>query len=184
MTELVRIAKPEFDVEIDLAYATNNNFTGKPVYTKHDCYLHEVAAGLLKKTIEYAAGMGYRIKIFDAYRPTEAQWKLWEHTPDPDFLANPVSGSPHSRGAAIDLTLIDKDGNELDMGTAFDEFDPKSYHSSTAISAEAQRNRRILLGLMTISGWDNYENEWWHYQLFNPRGYRLLSDKIAGTGMM
>lgn len=181
---LVKIHQPEFDVEIDLAYATPNNFTGKPVYKNHVCYLHEVAAEALTKTIKLAQGMGYRIKIFDAYRPTEAQWKLWEHTPDPDFLADPRSGSPHSRGVAIDLTLIDEKQLELDMGTAFDAFTPKSFHNSLEVSARAQANRRLLLGLMTASGWDWYENEWWHYQLNNPRAYRLLSDKEAGTNMM
>lgn len=181
---LTEIKKPEFDVEIDIAYASNNNFTGKPVYSAAKCFLHPVAAEKLKTTIAYAAGMGYRLKIFDAYRPTEAQFALWEHTPDPNFLANPNSGSPHSRGVAIDLTLIDSNGNELDMGTAFDEFDPKSYHSNLQISAEAQKNRRILLGIMTASGWDWYDNEWWHYQLNNPRAYRLLSNAEAGTNMI
>lgn len=181
---LTEIKKPEFDVEIYIAYATNDNFTSKPVYAKQKCFLHPVAAEKLQTAIGYAAEIGYRFKIFDAYRPTEAQFKLWEHTPDPNFLANPNSGSPHSRGVAIDLTLIDIDGNELDMGTAFDEFDPKSYHSSKKISAEAQKNRRILLGIMTAAGWDWYDNEWWHYQLANPRAYRLLNDSESGANMM
>lgn len=176
MSELVKIKAPEFDVEIDLRYATDNNFTGKPVYKSGDCYLHFVAAAALKQTILLARGMSYRLKIFDAYRPTEAQFKLWEHTPDPHFLANPVTGSPHSRGVAIDLTLIDKNGKELDMGTEFDAFTPNSYHGNLEISLTAQQNRRLLLGVMTASGWDWYENEWWHYQLPNPRGYRLLSE--------
>ena len=184
MPQLVRITRPEFDVEIDLRYATNNNFTRAPVYKSQNCYLHNTAATALRETIKLAAGMGYRVKIFDAYRPTEAQFKLWEHTPDPNFLANPVSGSPHSRGVAIDLTLIDKSGQELDMGTEFDAFTPKSYHGNIEISPEAQKKRRILLGIMTASGWDWYENEWWHYQLPNPRGYRLWSDKDAGTGLI
>lgn len=184
MLQLVRIKQPEFDVEIDLRYATTNNFTGKPIYKSQDCYLHEAASKALKQTIKLAAGLGYRIKIFDAYRPTEAQFKLWEHTPDPSFLANPVTGSPHSRGVAIDLTLIDSKGKELDMGTDFDAFTPKSFHSDLSISVEAQTNRRILLGLMTAGGWDWYENEWWHYQLNNPRAYRLWSDKDAGTELI
>jgi D-alanyl-D-alanine dipeptidase len=181
---LTEITAPEFDVEIAIAYATANNFSGAPVYCGANaakCFLHPVAAAKLQTAIKYAAGMGLRFKIFDAYRPTEAQFKLWEHTPDPDFLANPHSGSPHSRGVAIDLTLIDANGKELDMGTAFDEFDPKSYHSNLQISAAAQKNRRIILGIMVAAGWDWYDNEWWHYQLPNPRAYRLLSDAEAGT---
>ena len=181
---LVRISPPEFDVILEIAYATSNNFTGAPVYKKPDCYLHSVAAEHLRNAISYAKGMGYKLKIFDAYRPTEAQFALWEHTPDPSFLANPHSGSPHSRGVAIDLTLVDENGKEIDMGTEFDAFTPKSFHSDTSISSEAQRNRRILLGIMTAAGWDFYNNEWWHYQLFNPRAYRLISDKELGSVMM
>jgi D-alanyl-D-alanine dipeptidase len=184
VTELVRIAPPGFDVEIDLRYAGANNFTKQPVYKSSNCYLHEAAAAVLQKTIKLAGGASYRLKIFDAYRPLEAQFKLWEHTPDPAFLANPVSGSPHSRGIAVDLTLLDMEGKELDMGTEFDEFTPKSYHSNTEIPRQAQKNRRILLGLMVLSGWDWYENEWWHYQLPNPRAYRLLSDGEAKTGLI
>ena len=184
MNSLVKIAPPEFDVLIDLAYATAQNFTGEPVYKKHECYLHPVAAEHLSKAISFAKGMGYNIKVFDAYRPTEAQEKLWAHTPDPNFLAPPTSGSAHSRGVAIDLALVDKNGHELDMGTEFDAFTPLSFHSNLEISSEAQKNRRILLGIMTAAGWDYYENEWWHYQLFNPRSYRLLSDKELGLGIM
>ena len=180
---LKEITQTEYDLIVDLAYASANNFTGKPVYKANKCYLHTEAAELLQKAVKFATSAGYKIKIFDAYRPTEAQFKLWEHTPDPKFLANPYSGSPHSRGAAIDLTLL-KDGKELDMGTPFDDFTPASYHSDTSISATAQINRKILLGIMTAAGWDFYQNEWWHYQLFNPRAYPLLSDVAAGTGLM
>ena len=80
------------------------------------------------------------------------------------------------RGRGVTLTLVDLDGVALPMGTEFDAFTPASHHASSAISAEAQRNRLILLGLMTQSGWDFYRNEWWHYQLFNSRDYPLISN--------
>ncbi len=124
------------------------------------------------------------MKIFDAFRPSEAQWKLWNHTPDPDFLADPRRGSPHSRGAAVDLTLIDGDGRELEMGTPFDTFSPLSHHGADGISLEARRNRLLLLGLMTTAGWDFYRNEWWHYQLFDSRRFPVLDDSVLGEGMM
>lgn len=181
MTGLIKIKKPEYDIELEIAYATSNNITGKPIYKNADCYLHVEAAKLLEKTIKYAAELGYKIKIFDAFRPRAAQFALWEHSPDPNFLSNPVTGSPHSRGVAIDLTLLDANGEELDMGTPFDDFTAKSFHSSLDVSAEAQKNRRILLGIMTAAGWDWYDNEWWHYQLFNPRAYPLVEDDY---GMM
>ena len=109
---------------------------------------------------------------------------MWNHTPDPDFLADPRRGSPHSRGAAVDLTLVDAGGQELDMGTGFDAFTPLSHHSNTEVSAAAQRNRLLLLGLMTAAGWDFYRNEWWHYQLFDPRRFPVLSDSALSPGLM
>lgn len=182
--KLVEIKAPEYPVLLDIAYATANNITGEPIYQRGACFLHENAAEKLKAAIRLASAIGLQIKIFDAYRPTEAQWKLWNHTPDPDFLADPRRGSPHSRGVAIDLTLCEADGTELDMGTAFDAFTPLSHHGCLEVSAEAQRNRLLLMGIMTDAGWDFYRNEWWHYQLFHSRDYPLYSDADAGTNMM
>jgi D-alanyl-D-alanine dipeptidase len=183
--DLILISEQDFGVKIDLKYATSDNFTGKPVYKGGaKCYLHPAAAECLKKAVALAAPLGLTFIIHDAYRPGEAQWKLWENTPDPGFLADPAKGSPHSRGVAIDLTLLGADGTALDMGTAFDAFTPLSHHGRTDISSEAQRNRLLLLGIMTSAGWDFYRNEWWHYQLFNSRDYKLWTDAEAGTGMM
>src|SRR6185369_5892713 len=118
---MVEITTADFDVEIALAYATAENITGKPIYRQAACYLHENAAAKLRVAIQLAAPLGLRFKIFDAYRPGEAQWKLWEAFPSEEFVANPRRGSPHSRGVAVDLTLIDAGGKELDMGSGFDE---------------------------------------------------------------
>lgn len=182
---LVEIGPPRFDVDISISYATPENFTGQPVYSRPGCYLHADAAERLARAIALAKPQGLRLKIFDAFRPAEAQWALWAHTPDPEFLADPKRGSPHSMGAAVDLTLIDSNGRELDMGTGFDAFTPMSHHGNTQISIEAQRNRFVLLGLMSAAGWDFYSSEWWHYQLFQPRGkYPVLSDSALSQPMM
>ena len=184
--KLVEITPATHPVRIDLKYATADNFTGKPVYRPDArCYLHPEAARKLETAIALADAQGYQFLIFDAYRPPEAQWKLWEHTPDPDFLADPRKGSPHSRGVAIDLTLTRRDGTPLDMGTAFDAFTPLSHHGNQQIHAEAQRNRLLLIGIMTTAGWDFYRNEWWHYQLFNARAtYPLVPDGQGGAAVM
>jgi len=179
---LVEITPESHDVRIDLRYATADNFTGKPVYRADArCFLHTEAASKLAVAITLAKTQGYRFTIYDAYRPSEAQWNLWNHTPDPNFLADPRRGSPHSRGVAVDLTLCNWNFTPLDMGTAFDEFHPRSHHGRTDINAEAQRNRLLLMGIMTTAGWDFYRNEWWHYQLFNSRSYALYADSDAGT---
>ncbi len=181
---LVEITPEAFDVTLDIAYATDRNFTGRPVYARAACYLHSDAAEALRRTVDLARGIGLGICIFDAFRPREAQQALWEHTPDPEFLADPRKGSPHSRGVAVDLTLLDGDGMPLSMGTAFDAFTPLSHHGCTDIDAKAQRNRFVLLGLMTAAGWDFYRNEWWHYQLFEARSYPLRGDADLPKPMM
>ena len=182
--QLVPIAPPDYDVALDIVYATAANFTGAPIYARAAAYLHPEAAAALTRAIALAQAVGLRLKVYDAFRPTEAQWKMWNHTPDPEFLADPRRGSPHSRGAAVDLTLIDSAGRELDMGTPFDSFRPQSHHGRTDIPVEAQRNRFQLLGLMTAAGWDFYRNEWWHYQLFEARRLPLLSDSALERGLM
>lgn len=182
---LVEIGPPMFDVELTIAYASADNFTGQPVYARPGCYLHPDAAACLSVAIRLARAQGLRFRVFDAFRPAEAQWALWRHTPDPEFLADPHRGSPHSMGVAVDLTLIDATGRDLDMGTAFDAFTPRSHHGDTEITAAAQRNRAILLGIMTAAGWDFFRNEWWHYQLFSPRGrYPVLGDAALDVPMM
>src|ERR1700760_274069 len=136
---MVEIAGPDFDVEIALAYAAAKNITGKPIYKRAACYLHEKAAEKMQGAIALAAPLDLRFKIFDAYRPNEAQWKLWEAFPSEEFVADPRRGSPHNRGVAVDLTLIDAAGTELDMGTGFDEMSARSHHARTDIAPAAQR---------------------------------------------
>ena len=182
--DLVAIAPPDFDVEVALAYATDANLTGRPVYRNAECWLHREAAANLTAAIALARPLGLRLRIFDALRPVEAQWKLWNARPDPEFLADPRRGSPHSRGVAVDVTLVDAGGAELPMGTGFDAFTPLSHHGRTGIGREAQGNRLLLLGLMTAAGWDFYRNEWWHYQLFEARRFPVLSDSAAATRLM
>lgn len=182
---LVEITKETNKVEIDLLYATDQNFTKAPVYTRALCYLHQDAVVKLNKAIDLAHRIGYKIKIFDAFRPQAAQQKLWDHTPDPTFLANPQSGSHHTRGVAVDVTLIDlKTGQDLDMGTPFDDFTPRSFHGNLDISDAAIQNRAILLGIMSTAGFDFYFNEWWHYQLFAPREYPLITHGTETDLMM
>ena len=182
---LIRISPPEYDVELALAYATPGNMTGKAIYRRAVCWLHGDAAAALARAIALAAELGLRLRIFDAYRPVEAQWALWNHNPNPDFLADPRRGSPHSRGIAIDLALLRRaDGSALEMGSPFDDFSERAFHNCANLAPDIRRNRFLLLGLMASAGWDHYLNEWWHYQLYNPRSYPLLWDSAARTGLM
>ncbi|MGE5504772.1 MAG: D-alanyl-D-alanine dipeptidase [Actinomycetota bacterium] len=187
MVPLVAIDPDALGIDVALAYATADNFTGRPVYgAQAGCFLNAEAAPLLARAAQLARPLGLRLKVLDAFRPSEAQWVLWNHTPDPDFLADPRRGSPHSMGAAVDLTLVNgASGAALDMGTAFDAFTPLSHHGNQDIGAQAQRNRHLLMGIMTTAGWDFYRHEWWHYQLFAPHGrYPVLSDSVLGPDRM
>ena len=181
--DLIEITEKEYDVNIDLAYAKNANFTGKNIYLQNKCFLHKDAIPKLILAISIARNLGYKFKIYDAFRPIAAQNILWDFCPDKNFITPPHIGSPHSRGIAIDLTLM-KDNKELNMGTQFDYLYKKSHHGNTDISKIAQKNRLILLGIMTAAGWDYYENEWWHYQLHNSKKWPLVSNSNSKIDIM
>ena len=174
--KLIEITEEIYDVSIELAYARSDNFTGKKIYKNNKCFIHEDALPKLLSAIYLANSLGYRFKIYDAYRPSSAQQALWDFCPDKNFITPPDKGSPHSRGIAIDLTLM-KNNEIIDMGTSFDYLYKKSHHGNTEISIDCQKNRMILLGIMTAAGWDFYENEWWHYQLHNSKTWPLINDK-------
>ena len=174
--KLIEIYKDSFGIEIDLKYASNDNITGEKIFLENRCFLIEEAAIKLKKAIVIAKGLDLSLKIYDAYRPSYVQQALWSFDPNPNFLTNPAKGSPHTKGIAIDLTLIDLKGKELDMGTKFDDFTEKAYHLSKSISKQVRLNRYTLLSIMTLAGFDHYLNEWWHYQLFDSSKYPLIND--------
>jgi len=182
---LVPLSPPDFDLDIALAYATPDNVTGKPIYTRAEAQLHPDAAAALLRASALCAPLGLKLRIFDAFRPVEAQWRLWEVFPDPEFVADPRQGSNHSRGIAVDLTLIEAGtGAALDMGTPFDDFTAESHHGRHDLPAKVQRNRALLLGIMTAAGWNWNRFEWWHYQLFDHASYPLLCDAAAPRALM
>ena len=169
----IKVNQNNLDVVVDLRYSSNNNFTKKKVSSMDSCFLHKVAYEHLCRSVEICKKIGFKLKIFDAYRPVYVQKKLWDFHPDPNFLSHPKKGSPHSRGVAIDLTLI-REGEELDMGTDFDDFTERAFHLSKNVSFKSRKNRSLLLSIMILAGFDFYEKEWWHYQLFNPKKYPLI----------
>ena len=174
--KLIEIKKNTFNVILDLKYAGKDNILGKVIFHENRCFLLEEAAKKLLDATIIAKDLGYYFKIFDAYRPSYVQEALWEFDQNPNFLSDPKKGSPHTKGIAIDLTLVDSNGNELDMGTKFDDFTKNSYHLSKDLEKEVKINRRLLLSIMTLAGFDFYHKEWWHYQLYNASNYPLIKD--------
>lgn len=170
---------------IDLRYATADNLTGGPLYERPVAMLLPEAAARLLTAARQAQRIGLRLRIFDAFRPVEAQWALWNAVADKRFVSDPRSGGVHPRGAAVDLTLEHAGtGEALDMGTGFDAITDLSAHGSAGVSPEATRNRALLLGLMTAAGWDRYGLEWWHYQLFSARSHPALHASAVPGGPM
>ncbi|MBM3632897.1 MAG: D-alanyl-D-alanine dipeptidase [Alphaproteobacteria bacterium] len=173
-SSLVEITEASHNILLELRYATKNNITGARIYHDDRCFIHKDADVLLRKSIILAQEQNLKIKIFDAYRPRSVQEALWAHCPDPNYVMPPEKGSHHTRGVAIDLTLIDASGKELDMGTDFDDLSPRAHHGASTHAPQVAANRYMLLGIMMSAGWDFFQNEWWHYQVFKARDYPLI----------
>lgn len=173
---LIEITPETHGVLLDLVYATDRNFTGRPIYGEARCLLHRNAEPGLKRAVQLAALAGLRLKVFDAYRPPSAQAVFWLHLPDPRFVADAKEGSNHSRGVALDLTLVDGNGGELDMGTTFDAMTEQSYHFHPEVTALAQRNRLWLVAIMGEAGFGRIDTEWWHYELLDAATYPLIAE--------
>lgn len=178
----MKISHPAID--LDLRYATPDNITRQRIYDRPVALLRPEAHQALVRAAELTAAQGLRLRMFDAYRPVAAQWRLWRICPDPSFVADPRVGSLHNRGVAVDLTLADADGTPMAMGTAFDDMTPQSGHARTDIPVAAQRHRALLLGIMTASGWVHHPQEWWHYNLPDWAAYPPLSDDVEGRLLM
>ncbi len=175
---LVRITEQTHDVRIDMMYARADNFTGHVLYPNTDCFLHPLAEAGLRRAVIGAKTLGFRLKIFDAYRPQQAQEALWAVLPVPGYVADPAKGSNHTRGVAVDLTLLDGMGNELDMGTPVDTMTPASHHFYADLPKGALINRMVLLTIMLEAGFVHQPFEWWHYQLHDAKGFALLENPV------
>ncbi|MDB5884340.1 MAG: peptidase vanX D-ala-D-ala dipeptidase [Polaromonas sp.] len=171
---LVQITGQNHDVVVDLIYAGANNFTGQVIYAHPLCFLHPQAEAGLCRAIAAARAAGFRLKILDAFRPQEAQEALWAAAPNPDYIADPKKGSNHTRGVAIDLTLIGPDGQVRDMGTPVDTMTAASHHFHEAHPVAVQLNRMRLLAFMLEAGFVHHPREWWHYQLPDAHTFPLI----------
>lgn len=173
---LKELKQTEHNIILDLRYASVNNVCNRVLYKEPKCFISDEAFDHLMLARDLAFEQGYKLKIFDAYRPVQIQKEMFELFGDNGFVSNPATGSiPHCRGVAVDLTLTDLGGNELDMGSDFDEFSEIAFHGNASVSDLAKKNRYLLLGIMMTAGFDFFRNEWWHYQLFNARSYEIYN---------
>ena len=153
------------DFEYDMKYATEDNFLKAKVYDCAECFLRLKTVNALIDANKKFLEKGYKIKIFDCYRPLDIQKKMWKIVSNPKYVADPAIGSIHNRGGAVDITLIDSLGKELDMGTPFDFFGIEASHNYPNVSDNVKQNRILLKTIMTSSGFNSFDSEWWHYNL-------------------
>ncbi len=173
--ELVDIAEFSPNIVVDLKYATADNFLKEPVYDTARCLVHKDLAVRLDRAQKILEKDGLGLKIYDGFRPVEVQKRMWKLVPDERYVANPFKGgSMHNRGVAADLTLVDRQGIELEMPTAFDTFSPRSHQWHQEASVQQRANRALLRTVLREVGLVPLETEWWHYQLPNARKYPVL----------
>ena len=182
MERLVRVKDYIPDIRVDLKYASADNFTGHKIYDFTEAYLRYGTVQKLKKVQEALVQQGLSLKIWDAYRPPSAQFVFWEICPDDTYVANPIKGfSPHSRGGAVDITLVDLEGRELEMPTEYDDFSGKAVRNHPAWNATAKDNLNILEDLMVAQGFTAYEGEWWHY--VDQHTYSVIEEAEANINI-
>jgi D-alanyl-D-alanine dipeptidase len=163
-SDFVRVKDHIPTIYVDLRYASERNFMRKKVYNFHEAYLRYGTVKKLKRVQEALIKKGYSLKIWDAFRPTYAQWELWKVTPDARYVANPnKTFSPHSKGHTVDITMVSLDGAEIPMPTEFDTFTAKADRDYSDLSPEERRNGKILEDEMIRGGFKGNRNEWWHY---------------------
>jgi D-alanyl-D-alanine dipeptidase len=159
-----------------MKYATSDNFLKAKVYDCAECFLRlKTVKAMVNANAEFMK-KGYKIKIFDCYRPLDIQKRMWKIVPNPEYVANPSKGSIHNRGGAVDITLVDNSGKELDMGTSFDFFGIEASHNYQILSQEIKSNRALLKSIMIQNGFNALESEWWHYNLKSA-----LNDNVSNA---
>lgn len=152
------------DVVVELKYATSNNFTGSVVYEFTEVYLRYSTVLKLMDVQAELREMGYKLKIWDGFRPLKAQEKLWNAKPDPVYVSNPWSGTnSHSRGNTVDVTLVDANNKELEMPTGFDEFSDYADRDYSDCTDTAAANAKLLQDVMERNGFTGLQTEWWHF---------------------
>ncbi|NBD14255.1 D-alanyl-D-alanine dipeptidase [Corallococcus sp. Z5C101001] len=164
--ELVDAATVIPDLVLDLRYATKDNFLKRQVYPDGArCLLLPDSVKRLTQAADALRPQGYRLKVYDCYRPRAVQYEMWKILPKPGYVADPHKGSNHNRGGAVDLTLVTAAGAEVEMPTPFDDFTPAAHHGYTGGTPASREHREVLRKAMEGAGFQRNRMEWWHYDL-------------------
>ena len=167
---LVRLLDMDDEFIIDMVYATPGNFTGSAVYPSAQCYIDINTARRLIEAKNLAKKDGFRMKVWDAYRPVRAQQKFWDLVQDNEYIAYPTDmatlkefKNSHMNGQCVDVTLCDREGRELLMPSALDDFTKKARLDCPETTGEARKNAEYLRDIMVAAGFTPYSGEWWHF---------------------
>jgi D-alanyl-D-alanine dipeptidase len=171
---LVDIRTVNRNIRLDIRYATANNFLKRKLYPISKCALRSSVAQKLALVQTDLEKVGLGLKVYDCYRPFSVTKQMWEVLPDPNYVANPARGSRHNRGAAVDLTLVDRTGKELEMPTPFDDFTAKAHRDYAGGSAQSRKNRQLLEDTMKKQGFIGITTEWWHFDSEDWQKFAIL----------
>jgi D-alanyl-D-alanine dipeptidase len=177
--KLVDVRKYAPEIQISQAFASDDNFLGETMYARPICLLQEATLIKLKRAQEIFAADGYTIKIYDAYRPYDVTVRFGEFMDNPIYLASPLTGSHHNRGVAVDMTLVDQNGLELEMPSLIHTLNFTSSRLNEEITPEARRNLDYMSAVMESCGFLLYKHEWWHYTDSNRLSYPNLNFNLG-----
>jgi len=176
---LVDIRTVNPNIRLDIRYATANNFLKRKLYSTAKCALRSSVAQKLALVQTDLEKIGLGLKVYDCYRPFSVTKQMWEFLPDPRYVANPARGSRHNRGAAVDLTLVDRTGKELEMPTPFDDFTKKAHRDYNGGSAQSRKNRQTLEDAMKKQGFIGISTEWWHFDSEDWQKFAILDISLT-----
>jgi len=176
---LVDIATLSSEFDYEIRYATPHNFIGETLYDCAKCLLQAEVAEALLAANQYFCEKGYKIKLYDCYRPLDVQKKMWAKVPRPTYVANPYGkGSIHNKGAAVDITIVTLEGCYVEMGSDYDFFGRAAHIDNYNFSETILANRKLLIDGMRQQGFNTVRTEWWHYSFRKNWSYPTLNDPL------
>jgi D-alanyl-D-alanine dipeptidase len=175
--DFVDVAKVIPDAVLDIRYATTNNFMHEKVYPVARCKLRRAVAAKLVEAAKLLREQERRLILWDCYRPASVQKILWKHQPDPRYVADPKVGSVHSRGAAVDIGIVDKDGKPVTLPTEYDAAGRDS-HRDRALAGDKGAEARRLEAAMVKAGFVGLATEWWHFDFKDAAKYSLADEPL------
>ena len=173
---LVNLNELSTEFSYQIRYATPYNFIGETLYDCPVCLLRPEVAEALLQANQYFCEKGYRIKVYDCYRPLDVQKKMWAVVPRPTYVGNPYgNGSIHNKGAAVDITLETLDGCYIEMGSDYDYFGREAHIDNYNFSKEILASRKLLFEGMRKFGFNTIRTEWWHFSFQKNWNYKTLN---------